>query len=165
MLECGPPHPAAPGDFSGQTIPAHAQSVRDFLRQEGMLKTQPGKRVFKFCSYRQLFYFGVIYFNGHISPSLGDRSPFCPSVCFLPLFLFYKFLFFFIWKGGRVQALAINEYMPLTTWTMPGPTLAYMANIERAGAPNPVTNPEGIIVEGDCNDHFIVSCLSESKFY
>ena len=44
--------------------------------------------------------------------------------------------------------------MGLETWTMPGPTLAYMAGIERAGAPNPTTNPEGIVVEGVITNQF-----------
>ena len=79
---CGGP-PAAPGDFTGQSIPAHARAIRDYLRDNKLLSSQ----------------------------------------------------------GGRVKSMHINEYMNGLTWTRPGPTLAFMANIERAAA-------EGVVVEG-----------------
>ena len=33
--------------------------------------------------------------------------------------------------ASRIKSLAINEFMPLATWSAPGPTLAFLASIER----------------------------------
>ena len=85
-LQCGGP-PADPGDFTGQTIPLHSNTIMKFLQREGLL-----------------------------------------------------------YPNGPVKSFSINEYMGRPTWTRPGPTLAFLANIERASAPT--VPSDSIVVEG-----------------